>query len=494
MDENLVFQNTQSQQAPPVSSPPPPPPEPPNAVGQTIAPILEPQTNQEGFDNQDSKEGPSGFFSSLDFPSIIKVIIGLIILFIVGFLLFNLFFAKTQINTNQKVTLNYWGLWEDKSVMQSVIAEFQKENPNITVNYTKQDMKQYRERLMTRVQNDTGPDIFRFHNTWLPMLSNILLPLPSKTIDKNDFKKWYYPTTQKDLVKNGAIYGIPLEIDTLSLFINTEIFKAASALAPASWDDFAKLARALTVKDENGKIKTAGASLGTFDNVTHAPDIISLLFIQNGADLKNFQGTSQDTIDALNFYTSFTSGEGKVWDETLDDSILAFTKGNLAMYFGYSYDVFTIKAANPNLSFQVFPVPRLPGKNMTIASYWIEGISSKSKNQEAALTFLRFLTKKETQQRLFLEEAKTRLFGEPYSRTDLAESLKSNEMVYPFVSQGNGAVSSFFASNTFDDGLNSQMNSYLGNAIRSILGNTSAQTAAETLSKGVSQVLQQYGQ
>ncbi len=55
-------------------------------------------------------------------------------------------------------------------------------------------------------------------------------------------------------------------------------------------------------------------------------------------------------------------------------------------------------------------------------------------------------------------------------------------------------VSSFFSGDTFDNGLNSQMNAYLQNAINSILSNTSSQTAADVLSKGVAQVLKQYGQ
>ena len=67
-------------------------------------------------------------------------------------------------------------------------------------------------------------------------------------------------------------------------------------------------------------------------------------------------------------------------------------------------------------------------------------------------------------------------------------------MIYPFVSQGKDATSSFFASGTYDEGLNSKMNKYLEDAVNSMLNSTSAETAVETLSKGVSQVLSEYGQ
>lgn len=471
MDENTVFQTPQPQSEIPQAQP---------------VPISSVPSSSSSLPNLNlPPQASSG-------PPILKAIIGVIVFLIVGFLIFTFIVPRFTKQEPEKITLTYWGLWEDSRTMQSVFSDFERENPNISVQYIKEDVKQYRNRLVTRVKSGSGPDVFRFHNSWVPQLLDVLLPLSKDVVSGSEFKKQFYPVAQADLVKNGAIYGIPLEIDTLSLFVNTELFQAASLETPTNWEDFAKAARTLTVKDETGKIKTSGAALGTFDNINHAPDIISLLFVQNGAEIRNLTKTARASEDALSFYTSFAISEGNVWDPTLDPSLLAFAKGNLAMYFGYSWDVFTIKAINPNILFQIVSVPHLPGRNMTIASYWVEGVSLKSKHQKEALLLLKFLARKETQQKLFTEVSKTRLFGEPYARRELAELLKDNQYVYPFVSQAEGAASSFFASDTFDDGLNSQMNAYLGNAVRSILSNTSPQSAVETLTQGVSQVLQQY--
>jgi len=409
-------------------------------------------------------------------------------------LLVKVVLPKFSKGTPQTVTLAYWGLWDDENVMKGVLADFQKQNPTITVVYTKENVKDYRDRVLTRMQNGNGSDVFLFHNTWLPEMSSVLTPLPTDVIGADTFQKTYYPVVVSDLTKNGAIYGMPIGIDTLSLFINSEIFQNAGATAPTNWEDFGKVARSLTVEDEQGKIKTAGAAIGTFDNITHAPDLIALLFVQNGVNLLNLSATSKSVSDALDFYTSFAKDQGKVWDDTLDPSQLAFAKGNLAMYFGYSWDIFTIKALNPNLSFQVVPVPHLPGRDTTIASYWANGVSIKSKHQKEALLLLKYLSQKDVSQKIFSEESKVRLFGEPYAQIDLSDSLKSNKLVYPFVLQANNAASSYFASNTYDNGLNDHMNGYLGNAVRSILGNTSTDTAVEQLYKGVAQVEAQYGQ
>ncbi len=471
MDENAVFQGQnleqpqsyyQPVQAPQMQTPPPPPPE----------------------------EGSRFNFSP---QALVKLLIGLVVVILLLTVLIVVVLPRFTQKNNQKVTLVYWGLWESPSVMQPVISDFERQYPNITVEYSQQDIKQYRERLMTRISNGNGPDVFRFHDSWYPMLSSYLAPLSSDTISNADFSRLFYPVAVKDLVKNGAIYGIPLEIDTLGLYINTDILKAAGLTPPATWNDFVNDAKTMTVKDSSGKIKTAGAALGTYSNVTHAPDIMALLFAQNGVNMSTMT-PAQSASDALNFYTSFALDNANVWDNTLDPSILAFSKGNLAMYFGYSWDYFTIKAANPSLNFEIVPVPQLPGQNINIASYWVEGVSSKSKHQKEAMLFLKYLSQASTEQKLYGEESKTRDFGELYARTDLASTLEQNPTVSPFIKEAPTAVSSFFADGTYDDGLNSQVNTYLGNAINSMFNNTSADTAIGTLSQGVAQVLKQYGQ
>lgn len=419
---------------------------------------------------------------------LVGVFIFLIFLFIFIRFVLPIFVSVVGIN---KVTITYWGLWEDENVMKGIIDEFQKKNSNIEVNYVKQDKNHYRLRLMSRIANGTGPDVFRFHNTWVPMLSSVLLPLPIDIINPSNFQRNYYPVIQHDLMRGGAIYGIPLEIDTVSLFVNTKMLQDAGLGVPATWDQFVDAAIALTTKEE-GKIKVAGAALGTTNNVAHAPDIISVLFAQNGVDIYNMQSSSQSIQDALTFYASFK--KRGIWDENLDPSTRAFAEEKLAMYFGYSWDVFTIQAINKNLQFHIYQVPALvPERNMTVASYWVEGVSAKSQHPREALKFIQYLSERDTSIKFFTDASKTRAFGEPYARVDLAESLRSNQLVYPFVQQAPRALSSFFVSDTFDEGVNEQANQYLTNAVNSFEGSYSFDTATEGLIKGVSEVLKQYG-
>lgn len=429
------------------------------------------------------------------FGLLLKIAIGIVGVIAVIFIIFGVVLPLFS-NKEKKVTLTYWGLFEDPNVMQPILADFHKQYPSITVEYKMYKVDGYKDRLSFRIKNGDGPDIFRFHNSWVAEIQGDLLPLPSDVITVEEFKKQYYAVANQDLIRGGALYGIPLEIDTLALFTNNELFKAAGAKIPIDWGEFQDTAIGLTTKDENGKIKTAGAALGTIDNINHAHDIISLFFIQKGVDITNITKDTAKAVDALVFYTSFVdpNGDGsrKVWDETLDPSLVAFSKGNLAMYFGYSWDIFAIKAANPTLEFTVSSVPHLPKTKLALASYWVEGVSSKSKNQKEALLFMKYLTKKEVQQKLYTEEKKTRLFGEPYANKELGKTLKDDPNIYPFIQQAEDGASSFFIDYTYDgqSGLVTSANKYLTDAVNSITKQSgSPETAVKTLANGISQVL-----
>lgn len=433
------------------------------------------------------------------FKKIILIIIGIIVLIA---LIIGVVFLISKIGgkkDDEEVTLVYWGIWEEKSIIQPIIDDFQRKNPKIKIQYEKQDVKalgKHIDRLTTRINNGTGPDIVRFHSSWTLPVKTLLLPFPQSVVDNTELEKDYYKTVQRDLKINGAYYGLPLGVDSMSLFINTELFNQAGLKPPSTWEELVKTSRQLTVS-EDGAIKTSGISLGTYDNIAHSSDIISLLLKQNGADLKSLGGNSaQSSEDAVAFYTSFAQGEGRVWDETLDNSKLAFAKGNLAMFFGYSWDIFELKSINPNLQFSVIKVPSLAGRKDTVASYWAEGVSGKTKYPEKAFLFIEHLSKPETLQKLYELQAKTRLFGTLYPRRSMAALLSSNELLYPFISQADDAISSPFAADTYDGdtGMNSRLNIYLGNAIRSIINdNTSVTTAVETLATGEKEVISQYG-
>jgi len=418
------------------------------------------------------------------------LIIGFFVFLIFFFVIFRLFFSTKK--TTKEISLIYWGLWEDKEIFDPLIADYQKNNPHVKIVYQKMSPQDYREKLLVRTQNGQGPDIFRFHNTWIPQIKQIIAPLPSSIMSNEEFEKTFYKVHQKDLKIGDKYYGLPLTIDGLVLICNLDLLKKAGIEnPPTTWDELIEIVPKLTVKDPSGKILTAGIALGLASNVEHFSDIFALMLYQNGGDIRKLD--SEEAIGALETYRRFAEGENGFWDETLPNSINAFIQEKVAMIFAPSWQILIIKSANPEIKLKVVSVPSLPGaKPISIANYWVEGVSKASRNQLEAWKFLKFLTRKESLTKLYELASRQRIFGEPYSRVDLGTFLLQNEYLGPVIKQADYFISVPIISRTFDNGLNDEIIKYLENAINATIEGVSYQEALKTFKQGVDQVFQKY--
>jgi multiple sugar transport system substrate-binding protein len=426
-----------------------------------------------------------------------KVAIFAGVAFVVLILIFVVFKVLTSSSQSPTGTITWWGLWEDPVVVKPLIDSYQSQHSGIKINYIKQSPQDYRERLTSSLAKGSGPDIFAFHNSWVPMFRSSLDALPAAVMNPADFAKTFYPIASSDLTSGASIVGIPLEYDALTLYINQDIFDKAGKTPPTSWDDFRSIAKSLTVKDDQGVITQAGAAMGRTENVDHWPEILALLMLQNGVDLGSPTGSNAQ--GALTFFTLFSTTDG-VWDATLPSSTQAFAAGKLAMYIAPSWRAFDILQMNPNLRFKTFPIPQLPKDSpsqpdITYATYWAQGVWSGSSHKAAAWDFLKFLSTQDSLTKLYQNESKTRSFGEPYPRTDMTSLLSSHPIAGSVISQAPGATSWYLDSRTFDGptGINSQMISYFGDAVNAVAnGTTTPDKALVTAAQGIQQVLTQY--
>ena len=142
---------------------------------------------------------------------------------------------------------------------------------------------------------------------------------------------------------------------------------------------------------------------------------------------------------------------------------------------------------------KVVPVPVVPGTALiSVASYWVEGVSRFSNNQLEAWKFLKFLTEKENMTKLYEIQSKLRPFGEPYSRVDLAAILVQNPYLGAVIKQANNFMTLPLISQTYDNGLNDEIIKYLENAINSTIQGVSYKEALGEAKKGIDQVFTKY--
>ena len=94
--------------------------------------------------------------------------------------------------------------------------------------------------------------------------------------------------------------------------------------------------------------------------------------------------------------------------------------------------------------------------------------------------------------KLYQLEAKSRLFGEAYSRVDLGSLLADSPYLGVVIKQADSYMSVPTISRTYDNGLNDDINKYIENAIAETSRGVSYVQAMKTASQGVGQVLKLY--
>ena len=429
------------------------------------------------------------------FPKVL--ILAVLVLILLGFGLFAFLKVRSTTKVTSSGEITWWGLWEDEATISPLIAEYEAKNPKVKVKYIKQSKQDYRERLTNALVKGTGPDIFTFHNSWVPMFKGYLDLIPASVMTASEFSQVYYPVIVGDLTQGTGIVGIPLGYDALTLFINSDIFAASGKNPPTTWDDLRSLAIELTKKDDQGGIIQSGVALGRVENVDNWQEALALMMLQNGVDLTNPTGKLAE--DALTFFTLFSKSDG-VWDASLPTSTAMFAGGKLAMYIAPSWRVFEIAQLNQSLNFRTVPLPQLAKgssnqKDVSYATYWVQGVSNKGLNKTVAWDFLKFISSKDSLTKIFANSSKQRSFGEAYPRMDMAQLLTDHPVLGSIISQAPNARSWYLQSRTFDGptGINSLINKYFEDAVNAVNSGSSAENVLPTVAQGVLQVLKQYG-
>ncbi len=307
-------------------------------------------------------------------------------------------------------TLEFWGLYDDLSVWQSIFNAFKKENPNVYFNYTQMDPEAYESALLEALASGKHPDIIMFHSSWLPKHGNKISPLPQTMMNLREFQDTFTDIAAIDFTSGNKIYALPVWTDSLAMIYNKDLFNTAGiASPPKDWNEFIKTAAKLRKLDKSGNLTKSGAAIGAANNVSHSPDILSLLMLQSGAKMISDDGnaaafdgsiSANGSIyspgeSALRFYTDFASPKSNAysWNDKFPNSFDAFTSGQTAIIFDYAINVNRIRQSSPNLRFGLAEMPQLSAsKKINYGDFWGYSVPLASKNPETAWKFLVFLT------------------------------------------------------------------------------------------------------
>lgn len=311
------------------------------------------------------------------------------------------------------ITLTYWRVFDDTDKFQEQIDQYQSEHPNVKIEYRKLTFQEYEQTLVDALAGGRGPDIFMVHNTWLPRYFDKIEPLPAGKYKISDYEREFYPPA-RETIRDDRIYGLPLAIDTLGMYVNDNVeLDAEVAESPKTWEELIgrdgnpNLLR--QINRRNGDTFTRSAVALGDNSVSRSQDILALMMLQNRARMTNDQHTqatfnlTQDVEGqqrplgrvGLEFYTSFADRRSPdySWNGRGGNSIQAFAKDRVAYFFGYAYHAHEIERLNPDLQYQIAKMPQIAGTSpVNYASFWAETVSRNSEHQEEAWNFVRYLT------------------------------------------------------------------------------------------------------
>lgn len=334
-------------------------------------------------------------------------IISIFIIFIVaGVVLFATY--KGNNSNNELPTINIWGTFPS-DIFSQYISKINSSRSNpIKISYKEIKENNFDKTFIETLARGQGPDAILIPQDMLYKHEDKVIPVPFTTLSERDFKNTFVQQSELYLNQEGAL-ALPFIIDPLIMYWNRDSFtNAGISNYPKYWDEFIYLNTKLTVKDVNSNVRKSAISFGEFNNVMHAREILGTLLLQSGnvitykdySDQMNnkvlysalgtrgFDGM-KTSLPAIDFYTQFSNptNPNYSWNRSLPNSRSSFLSGNLAVYFGFASEINDLRQKNPNINFDIAPLPQAR-KGINRASYGsMYGFSIVRSTQNAMATF-----------------------------------------------------------------------------------------------------------
>jgi len=431
----------------------------------------------------------------------IVIMLGVIVL-IIGGVIFIIIGSGTTPEP-KPVTLTIWGVWDETSDFESVIDAYRKAHPYVTINYSKKRYEEYENLLISGWADEpsTGPDIYAIPNSWVNKYKErYITPLPESTkvafyrikkvlfkketeikyitepsLTINDISRDFIDVVYNDVIFDGQIYALPLGINTLVMFYNKDLLNIAHlAQPPRTWNEFANVVSKIAIVDEQNNILRAGAALGTYDNISQASDIVTLLMLQNGTSMVTGDSVTFDQPSAydvsyfpgeqaLRFYTDFALPEKAVytWNEQMPKALDFFAEGKLAFFFGYQYQESDIQSKSRGLNYAIASMPQVnPENEINYANYWVYTVAKKTKNIDEAWDFLQYAA----------EAKRVKPYLESSQQTSVLRSILNEQLADP--DQSLFAQQALTAQSWYHGNKPAEAEKHFGEMIQNVVNNT----------------------
>jgi multiple sugar transport system substrate-binding protein len=308
-------------------------------------------------------------------------------------------------------TLTYWAsnqgtsLANDKEVLTPELKKFEKQT-GIKVKLEVIGWNNLQTRINTAVTSGVGPDVVNIGNTWAPYLSatGAFLPYDSTNMAAIGGKSKFVATALATGGEKGkTVTSVPLYGLAYGLYYNKKMFSDAGLTPPTTWEEMVADAKKLT--NPTAGVYGMGLEAGSYTENVHFAFITAQ---QNGADL--FDGTkpsftSSGVVDGVKRYVDLMQTDKVVNPSNAQytngtEASADFAKGKVAMIVNQDNANALLESNGmPADAYGVVAIPAPEGGKKI--SSGIQGINlsvfKNTKNKDAALKFVKFMTSEATQ-------------------------------------------------------------------------------------------------
>ncbi|MFC4319958.1 ABC transporter substrate-binding protein [Litchfieldia salsa] len=308
----------------------------------------------------------------------------------------------------KKLTFMFRGGTEEQKAYESVVKQFEADNPDVKVDMIVTAPDQYSTKLKAAITGKSLPDVFYYAPGELRAFVNsgVLLDI-TEYVEATDFvnldnmfdfgvDSYRY---DGELVGQGSIYGLPKDVGPFSFGYNKTMFEEAGIPLPDpdkpyTWEEFVAVNQQLQKDtDGDGKVDQFGTGLNV--NWALYPFVWS-----NGADFLDETKTKVTVDDpkfaeALQFFADMQNKyeiTPSIEEAQTLDTYQRWMKGELAFFPVAPWDLATF---DTELDFDYDVIP-YPAGDTGVSAAWIGslgiGVGASTKHPELAAELVTYLT------------------------------------------------------------------------------------------------------
>lgn len=298
----------------------------------------------------------------------------------------------------EDVKLTLWSLDRDTQPAPNLIKAFNAQNNGVQIEYRYIQFDDVVSEAMRAYSTGKAPDIIAIDNPNHAMFASrgAFLDLTDRIARSTVIKaENYFPGPLKSATWKDRYFGVPKATNTIALYYNKDLFKAAGLdpqTPPKTWDELVETARKLTDPSKNVYGITFSAKAneeGTFQFLPWAQ--------MGGASYKSING--EGAVRALTIWKQLID-EKLTSPDTLTrsqwDSTATFNAGNAAMAISGPWEIDRMLTdAKFEWGTALLPVPQEGAQRSSAMGDYNWAIFSSTKHPEEAFKALEFFASRD---------------------------------------------------------------------------------------------------